>query len=1098
MNRPRFCSECGAAMPVAARHCGNCGQSAPVVCAECGQVCAPQARFCSFCGAAASGVSPESGLPQLLRPTERKLVTIMFVDMIDSLAAIRDADPEEAHELFSKALSVMTAAVHSCGGTVTRTLGDGLMVLFGAPLAREDHAVAACHAALRIIDAVRQVASDTSPLNVRIGLHSGLVVVGQSANDLSSEYDATGVAVHIASRLQNAALPGTAVITAATQKLIGREMVTKSRGFTAIKGLDEPIELFELCGVRERSAASLPTDAVFVGRASELVDLAGALRSVLLGKGRFIGIAGEAGVGKTRLIEYFLDLHAASIATFRTALERYAGTVPFHPVRDLLSSILGLAARPIAERHGALLRHLQELGLPSTGLEVPLSDLLETANAPQDWLALNPEVRSHMTIAAVRTLLLRESERRPLVLVIEDVQRADSATINLIGNLADAIAQHRILLLVSFRQDFEANWSGKPAFRLLRLERLDAAETDELIDRLVAKDASRPLRQLLSTRSQGNPLFLHETIRALVESGALAGEIGALKMQREPGRFDTPDSVTAMIAERVDHLPPNLKSVLQSASILGEQFQLDTLAEFTAIPVDSLRKDLDTLEEHEFIREITHFPRPVFAFRHAMFQEVCYTSLLKRRRRELHGLALAAISNSRIPGFSPAIEQLAHHAFRGGLWERAVEYCRAAGRRALYLSANREAVRQFENAALALARADPEGRRLAEAIDLQLDLRAAHIPLLHLEKVGEILQTVHAAAVRLGDRRRLAQITGFMAGHAYLTQNPRRSLELCLETIRLTKDMDDPSLEVAPNIHLGQAFHALGRFRKSITVLKRNLAILASIDPKASLGLPSLPRIMTSRWIALSLAELGGFEEAEDFVRQGESGIDHPRPFDQVYSQSALGFVLLVRGEFERAREVTEAALTLTDQRDLPFMVPVVASQLGLLLAYLGEHQEALQLARRAVRAAEDIGIAAGRSRWYARLAEACLLAGDIAEAMQYTELSLQIAQDLHEMGYACYALRLRGLVAQRSSRGIEAARHDLVEASLRARRLGMAPLVAKCALDLAMLERRAGRPALAHQHFNQALRGFRRLKMPSWIERAMRYAEEPLAAVNQ
>lgn len=1095
MHRPRFCSECGTAMPKAARTCGSCGQSAPSACPECGQICAPQARFCGFCGAAilAAGMAT-GGLSFLLHPSERKLVTILFVDMIDSLMTIRDSDPEEAHELLSKALGVMTAAVHSCGGTVARTLGDGLMVLFGAPTAREDHAVAACHAALRIIEAVQQMSADIQPLNVRIGLHSGLVVVGQSANDLNSEYDATGVAVHIASRLQHAAQPGRALLTAATQKLVDRDMLTRSRGFVAIKGLDEPIELFELCGARERPSAGSSKDSVFVGRASELVDLGGALRSVLLGKGRFIGIAGEAGIGKSKLIETFLELHADSASIFRTALERYSGTVPFHPVRDLLTAILGLANLSGPEKHPALLRRLQELGLDSLGLEVPLADLLETVAPPPDWLSLNPEVRNHMTISAVRSLLLRESERRPLILVIEDVQRADSATINLIGNLADAIVLHRILLLVSFRQDFEAPWNGKPTYRTLRLERLDAAETDELIDRLVAKSASRTLRNLLLTRSQGNPLFLNESIHALMESGALTGEIGALEVMREPGKLDTPDSVSALIAERVDHLPPDLKTLLQIASVLGEQFRSDILGALNAMPPESLQAALEALETQEFIRAVTHPPTPIYAFRHALFQEVCYASLLKRRRRELHARVFSALAGSKGDGDAPPVEQLAHHAFRGGLWEKAVEYCRSAGRRALYLSANREAVRHFENAALALSRADPDGLRLAESIDLQLELRAAHVPLLHMEKVGEILHTVRDAASRLGDRARLAQITGFMAGHAYLTQSPRKSMDLCLEAIRLSQELNDPSLEVAPNIYLGQAFHALGRFRKSIAALERNFIILPNVDRKISLGLPSLPRIMTARWIALSLAELGAFDAAEDYVKQGDVGVDHPRPFDQVYSQSALGFVLLVRGEFERAREVTAEALALADKRDLPFMIPVVASQLGLLLAYLGEQQEALLLTRRAVRTAEDIGILAGRSRWYARLAEACLLAGDYAEAMQYTELALQIAHDLHELGYACYALRLRGLIAQRTSRGIDAARADITEACMRARRLGMAPLVAKCSLDLAVLERQAGRPALAHQHFSQALRGFRRLKMASWSERAMRSADELLA----
>jgi class 3 adenylate cyclase/tetratricopeptide (TPR) repeat protein len=1073
-------------MPAAARHCSSCGQSAPLVCRQCGQACAPQARFCGFCGAAVDGPPGESAAPSPLRPSERKLLTIMFVDMIGSLAAIRDSDPEEAHDLFSRALGVMTAAVHSCGGTVVRTLGDGLMVLFGAPSAREDHAVAACHAALRIVESIQQVWASTPNLNVRIGLHSGLVVVGQAANDLSMEYDATGVAVHIASRLQNAALPGTAVMTAATQKLVAHEIETHSLGLVAVKGLEEPLEIFELRGPRQQHApASEAVERVFVGRASELAELAGALRSTLLGKGRFVGIVGEAGVGKSSFIERFLELQGASIPVFRATLERYAGTVPFHPIRHLLSSIFGLAAMPPAQRHEAVQRHLEKLGPASLELHAPLADLLETGAVPPDWPLLNPDIRSHMTIAAVRTLLLKESEQRPLVLIIEDIQRADSATLNLLGILADAIAQHRILLLASFRPDFNPAWSDRPAYRTLRLDRLNSAEADELIDRLVAKTIAPGLRHLLANHSQGNPLFLRETIRTLVDAGILGGEAGARRLLREPGRFDAPASVTAMIAERVDRLPPALKDLLLSASVLGEQFPPDILAEFAGRPADSLRESLRVLEAHELIRQVAYFPKPLFAFRHALIQEVCYSSLLKRRRRELHALAFNILSSNRVS--PPAIEQLAHHSFRGGLWEKAVEYCRAAGRRALYLSANREAVRLFENAIAALARADPEGLRLAEAIDVQLELRAAHVPLLHMEKVGQILNSVHAAALRLGDRSRLAQITGFMAGHAYLTQNPRSSRKLCLTALRLAGATANPSLLVAPHIYLGQALHALGHFRKSVAVLKRNLAILSALDPQASLGLPSLPLVMTGRWIALSLAELGHFEEAEKFAHVSETESRHQRPFDQVYSKSALGFVLLIRGDYERARDETAEALGIADQRDIPFMIPVVASQLGLLQAYLGNHDESLQLTRRAVRTAEDIGISAGRSRWYTRLGESCLLAGDAAEAARYAQMAIDLARQEYELGYACYAIRLRGAIALASGQDIETARADILDSQQRAQHLGMAPLAAKCALDLAMIERKAGQPALARRYADQAIAEFRRLGMAAWAERMIR-----------
>ena len=1089
MNGSRFCAGCGLAIPPSADYCSGCGQPAPPLCGACGRPYDASARFCSSCGAP---LRSEARIPDDRAPLtagERKYVTVMFVDMIDSLAAIRDIDPEEAQELFSRVIGLMSEAVHSCGGTVARMMGDGIMALFGAPAAREDHALAACHAALKILKSTSESTGDLGSLNVRIGLHSGLVVAGKSISDLSVDYDATGAAVHIASRLQGAARPGAALLSEATRKLVSAEMATRPMGSIAVRGLDLPIEIFELCGeLQARPSARHASDEIFVGRASELADLAGALRSALLGKGRFVALVGEAGVGKSRFIGRFLGAQARSLQVHWATIERYNGTTPFHPVRDLVLSLTGLAEVSPDRRSEALGEHLSRLDLSAAGLEAPLADLLGLGAKSDEWLRLDPPARSRMTASAVRALVLEESERRPLILVIEDVQRADSGTLGMIGMLADAIPRHRILFIVSFRPDFEHRWSGKEAYRQLRLERLNPAETDQLIDRLIGEAATEEFRELLATWSGGNPLYLHEAVRTMAEAGVLGGEMGSRVLLREPGELQPPDSITTLIAERIDRLTAAPKDALLAASVLGEQFPLHLLARLTGKPADALRKDLAVLEEHEFVRPSAQPAQPEFAFSHALVREVCYSVLLKRRRRQLHASALQVIlAEHELAHAPPPIEQLAYHAFRGGLWAEAVQYCRSAGLRARFLSANREAVRQFENAIAALARVDPEGARLQDYIELKLELRAAHVPLLHLEEVGRILADVRARAETLGDRRLLAQITGFMAGHVYLTQNAEASKELSLEALRLAQQTEDRSLRVAPSIHLGQALHGLGRYAESVRVLKDNLAAAEAANAATGLGLPGLPSIMTARWIALSLAELGAFQEAESFVSGGvEAEAAHLRPFDRIYSNSAMGFVELVRGEFAPARDVTASALQLAEEHDLPFMIPVVASQLGLLLAYLGEHDRGVQLARRAVRAAEDIGISAGRSRWCARLAEACLIAGDHGEARRYAQTSLELAEASGEQGYGGYAHRLRGRIALAEG-DAAAARADLTRAILRARRLGMAPLVAKCALDLGCVARLAGEPDRARRRLDAARREFQRLRMDAWAERAAR-----------
>lgn len=1098
-----FCIRCGATMVQNERHCPACGEAALLECRGCGASAPHQARFCAECGMALAAAAPAARRARAAQPSERKLVTVMFVDMIGSLASIRDADPEEAHELFSRVLGAMTEAVHSCGGTVVRTLGDGLMVLFGAPAAREDHAIGACHAALRIIDAVGRIRSPLATPNVRIGLHSGLVVVGPSANDLGVDYDAVGAAVHIAARLQQNAGAGKAVMTAATRDLVGHEMLTLSLGPVALKGLDEPVEVFELQGVVQRpNAAGAEIASTFVGRASELAELAGALRSAQLGKGRLIAVVGEAGIGKTRLIEQFMERQAAQIRQVRVTPDRFADTIAFHAMRNLLAALLGMSGMEADKRRPVLLGHLDALGLAQEDIRVPLCDLLESGPLPGHWGDLDPALRGQMTAAAIRSLIIAESAQGPLLLSIDNIERADSATLATIDLLAETVGNHAILFIVSHRPDFHHGWGGMEAFRPLKLDSFNTSEADELIDRIVAADAPGPLRRQLSLWSHGNPLFLHEAVNSMVAAGLLTGAAGERHLQDDVTQVAPPASIAAMIAERIDRLPARHKRVLLTASVLGEQFPLSLLQAIAGADAANLDESLAALAAQDFLRPLARQAGPALGFRHAVFQEVCYASLLKKRRRELHAIALEALERDETGANSAALAgPLAHHAFRGGQWERAVGYCRAAGLRALSLSANREAARHFENAITALTRADPQEKRLADAIDLQLELRAALVPLLQLDKVGRILADSHARARRLGDGMRLARITGFMAGHAYLTDRPQRAVTLSLEALKLARRCGEPELQMAPVIYLGQALHALGRFRRSIAMLQRNLHPDSLPDPRATLGLPSLPAVMTARWIALSLAELGHFRAAEFYAsRSDRAGQTGHRPFDQVYSHSALGFLMLLRGDYEQAREHSEAAFFIAERRDLPFMIPVVASQLGLLLSYRGEHERGLMLARRAVRAAEDIGIAAGRSRWHARLGEVCLLAGERGEALRQAEMALDIAGHNREAGYACYARRLRGRIALESSgdtASLRRARTDFLAAAHDARRLQMAPLVAKCELDLADVARRSGRMSLATRHVTQALAAFRQLGMPAWEARALqqRATLEPRAA---
>jgi class 3 adenylate cyclase/tetratricopeptide (TPR) repeat protein len=1076
--------------------CAHCGHQLVRCCLTCGRPGSSVSRFCAYCGAEREVHRQDTPreLPGVFG--ERKYITIMFIDMIDSVSATRDLDPEEADELFQRAQTLMREAVNLHSGHVARRLGDGLMALFGAPAALEDHALQACHAALRVLEMGTQARTTHPAFHFRIGIHSGLVVLGRSATDFGVEYEPAGAAVAIAARLQGLAAPNTAVITGATRALLRGRIKTVSMGRHALKGLAEPVEIFEIMRSPVESNGLPAADEPFVNRTEELAALSAAVDSAIQGRGRTVVLLGEAGIGKTRLLqEFVLRIGGMAARVLRVSADRYTGQVPFRSVRRLLETLFGVdTQRPDTWRR-RIDERIHTLGLAGFGHELPIHDLFELTLAPGGWQSLDAQMRDRATLAAIKEILAAESRLQPLLIILDDAHWADSATIRLLGFLLREIGDLPILLLISARLGFDPwrDQAGGDDLSVMTIEPLNRSQTDAMHDLLIGHTSDSRLRDLLYAWSLGNPLFVHETVHALLDAGYLAGPLGARHLVREPDGLQPPASVAAIIGERIDRLPQHLRDLLRSASILGAQFTLGTLAELSDEAPANLRRKLDQLVAEDFIRLERQEPEPLFAFRHALFQEVCYTSLLRPHRRELHATTLGALLRAPDRERDASIEQLAHHAFRGGCWDAAVGFSREAAQRAIYRSAHREAARHFETAIAALAELDDADARLTEAIDLRLELRGANVLLLRLDEVGRILDDVDRLSFRLGDRSRQSRITGFMANHAYLTRSAKQAEALASRALELAHAAGDRSLEVAPHFYLGMACHALGQLRRSVDALRTGLDLLDTLDPASRLGFLGRPSIMILCWIALSSAELGDFEAAGQAVATASRHLTGDQQnFEVAYLRASNGFVMMKRGDFEPAVRETEEALMMADERDLPFMVPVAATQLGWLLGRLGRHDKAIALALRGVQAAERIGIVAGRARWVARYADALLLAGRAGDAREQARRSLALAEDADEELYACYSEATLARAEFALYGDAEAAREGLTRAIRRGRSLSLGPFVALCHFDLGGILRAAGDGAASRASMALALEGFRRHGMPAWIGRMHADARPP------
>jgi class 3 adenylate cyclase len=473
---------------------------------------------------------------------ERKQVTILFADLKGSTELIRDLDPEQAQALLDPALHLMMDAVHRFEGTVNQVLGDGIMALFGAPVAHEDHAVRACYAALAMQTALRRYAEEVRrshglEMQARVGLNSGEVVVRAIGNDLHMDYSAVGQTTHLAARMEQLASPGSIRLTAATLRLAEGLVQVHTLGPVPVRGLTEPVEVFELVGastIRGRLQASAARGLTrFVGRQQELAALQQALERAGAGHGQVVALVGEAGVGKSRLTYEFVHSHHTSgWSMLESASVSYGKATPYFPVIDLLRCYCHVEEHDDTRTIRAKVTG-QVLTLdPALQDTVPaLLSLLDTLPDNDPFLTLDPPQRRQRTLDALKRVLLRESQVQPLLLVFEDLHWIDSETQTLLNSLVESLPTAQFLLLVNYRPEYQHGWGSKTYYTQLRLDPLSSVSADELLQALLGDDASlTPLTHLLIARTEGNPFFLEESVRTLVETGALVAEHGAYRL----------------------------------------------------------------------------------------------------------------------------------------------------------------------------------------------------------------------------------------------------------------------------------------------------------------------------------------------------------------------------------------------------------------------------------------------------------------------------------------------------------------------------------------------------------------------------------------
>ncbi len=1109
------CPKCQQDNPANARFCLQCGSSVLLSCTKCGTELPANSRFCFSCGnPVAQTIPPASASPNSYTPRhlaekiliskgviegERKQVTVLFADLKSSLELLADRDPEEARRLIDPVLDLMMEAVHRYEGTVNQVLGDGIMALFGAPLAHEDHAVRACYAALAIQSSIKHYSQELRrshglEMQTRVGLNSGEVVVRTIGNDLSMEYSAIGQTTHLAARMEQLATPGTVRLTAETTRLAEGFIQVVPLGPVPVKGLADPIEVFELTGalaLRTRMQASAARGLTrFVGRHTELSVLSETLKRAELGRGEIVALVGEPGVGKSRLVWEFTHSHRTQgWLVLEAGSVSYGKASAYRPIIDLLKGYFQIEdrddARRIREKVAGKLVTLER------SLESTLPAFLSLLNVPfedADWAALHPSQRRQKILETCKRLVLRESQVQPLVLVFEDLHWIDEETQAFLDSLVESLPTARLLLLVNYRPEYEHGWGRKTFYRNLRIDPLPTESAAELLVGLLGADAQlQPLRTLLIERTEGNPFFIEESVRTLVETNVLRGERGQYRLASPLSSVQVPSRVQSVIAARIDRLPPEHKQLLQMAAVIGKDVPYALLRAISEGSESELRLGLTHLQSGEFLYETALFPDLEYTFKHALTHEVAYSGILQERRRAVHGRITEAIETVYRERVGEHLERLCYHAVRGELWDKAHCYLEQAGLKALARSANRDAAHCFEQALEALQQL-PASREVTErGIDLRLELRSALHPLGEFDQVFDTLRKAAELAEEIGDERRQGRVLSYLAQSFRLVGDYPRSIEAGERALAISRVFGDFGILAPANFHLGQAFFHLGDHRRAAEFHFSNIQALDGKLARDRLGMAGIPLVFSRGHLSWSFAELGRFSEGvaawQEAMKLAEE-VKHP--FSEAFARYCGGFLYIRKGEVERAITHLEPGLAMCRSMNIRLDLPFVASFLGLAYAFEGRPSDGVPLLEEAVEEATTLKLRSGQSWLLGMLAYGYMFADRLRDADELAQRAIAVAQEHSERSWMAWAWYFLGQIRLANGNAdLDAARVAYETGLAEARALELRPLVARFELGLGQLHRHTRDNDAAHAYLSSAVRGLREMQMPHWLHKA-------------
>jgi class 3 adenylate cyclase/tetratricopeptide (TPR) repeat protein len=1117
------CLKCQTENPNDAQFCGVCGQNLKTenICPKCGHVNPEVFRFCNKCGQALgeaprpsptpSGfgkAEPKTYTPKHLAEKilntrsalegERKLVTVMFADVAGFTSLSEKLEPEEVHQIMEGCLRILMDEIHQYEGTINQFTGDGVMALFGAPLAHEDHAQRACFAALSIQKGLTEYAEKVKKdygreFKMRIGLNSGPVVVGSIGDDLHMDYTAIGDTINLASRMEGLAQPGSVLLSKETQRLVKDYFDLKPMGPLEVKGKEEPQEAYELIkagGAVTRLEASMARGLTrFVGRKNSMAALMEAYEKVKNGTGQVVGMVGEAGVGKSRLLfEFRHRLPLNEFGYLEGHCIHYGGAMPYLPILDLLRSYFEIRE---GEREMVIRKKVKEkiLGLDKKSQEIisPIQDLLSLKVEDETYLKLEPKQRREKVFEALRDLFIRDSQEHPLVLVIEDLHWIDKTSEEFLDYLIGWLANVKILLILLHRPEYAPRWGSKSYFNRIGLDQLTLKSSAELVQAILeGVDTAPELSNLILNRAAGNPLFMEELTHSLLENGSIQRTGDQYILSKKSSDLQVPDTIQGIIAARIDRLEENLKRIMQVASVIGREFAFRILQAISDLRED-LKSDLLNLQGLELIYEKSLFPELEYVFKHALTQEVAYNSLLLKRRKEIHekiGQAIEELYPERLEEF---YEMLAYHYSRSDNLDRACHYLKLSGEKSMQNYSPWEAFRFYQEALNLLKKMPETEENKRERVEVILLMAWPMLRLYYPEDSFKLLQEGEKLVEELGDEKYKANIFNFIGLFYSFKGNPAQGRKYLEDAFAEAEKIQDIEIMGPVGIGLCVSYMAEGGYKKIKELAPKVITLLEETHREFEF-FGEVTNIYSAIQASYgqSLAMLGEF-------RAGEQLLEKTLPFAQSLNnlgtiglvEYVYGTLFLHKGDGENGIKHFISANKYLEKPQHVYLLSTAGSFLGFGYYLLGEFDNALKFTEKGLKMQRDIESPRYLSLGHSILSRIHYDIGQWEEAKVQAEQALKLSQTNQEK----FAEGISWLLLGRAAGKLEKTQVDVAEEYiLRGMKLleelEIKPYFSQGHLFLGELYADAGLKEKALENLKKAEAMFQEMGMDYWLGR--------------